>query len=228
MRKWTPVIPVSGAYLFSAFAYSRLPESVRPDFSSLLPVSSTDQDALPRAFVLLMLPTMALIVWILLNALSRVRSGARPLPEWWINENTGAAAVKRFEPTFGTIVFTVTTLLALMHFALLGSLLGWPSWSYKVMTAIIGFGLVAAGNVMPRTKPNWIVGMRTKRTLTHPDVWSSTHRLLGRLMIVSGILVVLTSIVDARAAALVAIVGWFASLIFAYLLGTRQADKVVA
>jgi uncharacterized membrane protein len=170
----------------------------------------------------LFIPTLCLAVWILFSVLAKVRGPTKGLPEWWLNEKTGAASVEKFEPTYTTIVFSVTALFALFHIVFLGSLLGWPVWSYRVATLVFGIGLMAAGNVMPRVRPNWIVGLRTKRTLSDPSVWSRTHRILGALLIGVGTLVVLTSFVALRYAMLVGVVGLLAAFVVSYSLGTRS------
>jgi uncharacterized membrane protein len=151
-----------------------------------------------------------------------------PLPQWWLNEKTGSAAVTKFEPTFNTIVFSVTALLALFHIVFLGSLLQWPQWSYRAATMIFGLGLMAAGNVMPRVRPNWIVGLRTKRTLSDPVAWSKTHRLLGVLLIGVGALVVVSSIIAPRFALSIGLIGFLIALPASHVIGTRSVPEAVS
>ncbi|HVD61248.1 MAG TPA: SdpI family protein [Gemmatimonadaceae bacterium] len=225
MRRWATAIPVAAAFAFSAAVFSRLPESADPNFSAVFPLPPSDGDMLPRTFLALMLPVTALVSWVLVNLLSRVSKGGKPLPDWWINENTGAAAVKRFEPTFNTILFAVMSLFLLIHLALLGSVLGWPAWSYQVIVAIFGLGLIGAGNVMPRTKPNWMMGLRTKRTLADPVVWSRTHRMFGAMMVVAGALVIVSAIVAVRYALVIAVGTLAVGSVIAYVFGTRSSSK---
>ena len=227
MRKWTSVIPIVGAYALSAAMFSRLPDVGHPDLSPLIPISLPGGEGLPRIAVALLIPTIGLVLWILLSALAKVGGPRRPLPEWWLNEQTGSESVERFAPTYATIVFAVTSLLALMHVALVAGVLHWPLWTYKILTAILGIGFIAAGNVMPRTRPNWIVGVRTKRTLTDRTAWQRTHRVLGALFMGLGTVVVLTSIVAPRYALAVAVLGLLPSLIVAHAFGTRDTDTVV-
>lgn len=221
MRRSITAIPVVAAFAFSAAVFSRLPVSSHPDFSAALPIEFAQGEPLSRVAAALLLPTVALLVWALLTALAKVERGRKPLPGWWLNEQTGAVAVRRFEPTYATLTFAVVSLVVLMHVALLGSLLGWPAWSYRIFTALLGFGLIAAGNVMPRTRPNWIVGLRTKRTLSDPAVWLRTHRLLGALMVFSGSVVILASVVAPRHALASAVVLLLVSFVVAQVAGTR-------
>lgn len=227
MRRWTPAIPIVGSYALSAAIFSRLPEVGHPDLSPLIPISFPSGEGVSRIAVALLLPTIAFGVWILLTALAKVGGPRKPLPEWWLNEETGSESVQRFAPTYATITFALASLFALMHIALVAGVLRWPLWTYQILTAILGVGFIAAGNIMPRTRPNWIVGVRTKRTLTDRKAWQGTHHVLGALMMGLGAIVVVASIVAPRYALSVAVLGLLPSLIIAHAFGTRDADTVV-
>jgi hypothetical protein len=224
MRKWMEGVPTLTAYAASAALFTRLPVAGNLDLSPLVPPGiQASGGPVSRTIAALLIPTICLAVWILFSLLAKVRGPAKPLPEWWLNEKTGAASVEKFEPTYNTIVFSVTALLALIHVVLLGSLIGWPEWSYRAATIIFGIGLMAAGNVMPRVRPNWIVGLRTKRLLSDPVIWSKTHRLLGSLLIAVGILVVIASLVAPRYALFIGLLGFLVALPVAHTIGTRPA-----
>lgn len=227
MRRWTPSIPIVASYALSAAIFSRLPDVGHPDLSPLIPLRLPSGDGVSRWAVALLLPTIAFGVWVLLSALAKVGGPRKPLPEWWLNEETGSESLQRFAPTYATITFALASLFALMHIALVAGVLHWPLWTYKVLTAILGVGFIAAGNIMPRTRPNWIVGLRTKRTLTDRAAWQRTHRVLGALMMGLGAVVVVASIVAPRYALSVAVLGLLPSFIVAHAFGTRDADTVV-
>ena len=225
MRKWHAAIPVAAAYAFSAMVFPRLPASARLRSTLFLPFTPPEGGPISRVAAALLLPTVALGVWLLFTALSSVKAPRPPLPEWLLNETTDANAVSRFRPTYSTIAFAVTALVALMHVVLLGNLLGWPDWTYQLATALLGFGMAAAGNVIPRTRPNWIMGVRTKRTLADRATWLKTHRLLGALLIASGGLVVLVSLVAPTYALVVALGSLLVSLVASHQLGTRHGPQ---
>ena len=227
MRKWTAAAPIAGAYIISAAMYARLAPSARPDFSPLLPFDVPAGDV-PRTMVVLFIPTLALAVLLLLTSIARIRGTVKGLPEWWINESVGSESIARFDSTFTTILFALMSLFLLMHVAFIGAYQSWPAWTFQVETMILGLGLIAAGNIMPRVKPNWIVGMRTRRTLSDPIIWARAHRTLGALMMAAGASVVAVSVFASQ----YAVVWWAASLllsfILAYVLGTRSGKKPVS
>ena len=206
MRKWTAAIPVVASFALSAAVYGKLPRIANPDFSALVPMNLPPSGPLGRLASALLLPTVALAVWLLLTSLAKVRSAKPPLPQWLLNENTGAKSIGRFEPTYETIIFGVTALLFLMHAGLIAAMLSLPAWIFQALTASIGLGMIAIGNVLPRTKPNWIAGVRTKQTLSDPAVWARTHRLAGLLMMIAGSVVIAASIFAPQYAVIVAIV----------------------
>jgi hypothetical protein len=224
MRKYSGLIPVGAAYLASALVYNKLPADAAIDLSPILPVRGASNDTMPALAVALLIPTLALVVYFFLERLAAVTGAKPPLPEWLLNEKTGSAGVKRFEPTFHSVVFAVTALLALFHLVLLGSILGWPGAFFRSVTALLGFGLIAIGNVMPRVRPNWIVGIRTKRTLTDPDAWARTHRALGMLLILAGAVTVIATLLAPSWALIVAAVTLLASLALSGLQGMRRLD----
>lgn len=224
MRKWMSGIPVVGAYALSGAVYTRLAPEVTPDFSPLLPFHVAAEGPVPRIVVAFLIPTIALIVWLLLGFLVKVRGPVKGVPQWWLNENVGSAAISRFEPTYETIMFSVTALLALMHFVFVGASLGWPSSIFQLATAVLGLGFIAVGNVMPRVRPNWIVGLRTKRTLSDPSAWAMTHRLLGALLMAAGAATIVLSVIAPRYALLGGLLALLAALTVAHFFGTRAAD----
>src|SRR5687768_13534430 len=103
MRKWTSVIPVAASFGLTAAVFGRLPAAARVDISALLPVALPSGEPVPRSAAALLFPAVALGVWLLFTTLAKIKKGGPPLPGWWLNEETGARAVQRFEPTYNTI-----------------------------------------------------------------------------------------------------------------------------
>lgn len=221
MRKWTTITPVVAAFAISAAAYSRMPERGPLDLSPLVPFNVDASGIAGRLGIALLVPATALGVWLLLNSLASIRGPVRGLPQWWLNEATGSEALSRFEPTYNTIAFAVTSLLALMHAAIVASFIGAGSWIYPVLTLLTGAGMIAVGNILPRVRPNWIVGLRTRRTLSDPRIWARVHRLAGALTIMSGSLMIAASLFAPRYALLVGFVALLLSLPAAYFIAAR-------
>lgn len=66
------------------------------------------------------------------------------------------------------------------------------SWA-RMVISLLGLLYLFLGNQQGKVKPNGSVGVRNRWTLADPDVWNRTHRLSGKLLFASGLLVLLTS-----------------------------------
>ena len=56
----------------------------------------------------------------------------------------------------------------------------------------LGLALIAVGNLLPRTRPNLAVGIRTTRTLTDRQAWMRTHRAAGYVLVAMGAVIALS------------------------------------
>jgi uncharacterized membrane protein len=227
MRKWIPAFVIGATYLFSAWAFRRLPERVSLRWDALFPgFPATESDVMSRGFAAFLIPTLALVIWLLLRgAASKAaeRLGKRVMPAWLVSDRTGAEAFERFGPTFDVIVLLVVGFISLLHVVVLGSTIGWGGWAAQGFAVVIGVGIMVLGNIMPRTRPNWVAGLRTKRTLSDPDLWRRTHRFFGALLMVTGAAVIGVSLISAPYALLLAAVGLILSSLLASALGSRAA-----
>ena len=91
-------------------------------------------------------------------------------------------------------------LLAIM--ALVEALVAAPAFGLAfpatTMLAGVGLFLVAIGNVLPKSRPGFFVGIRTPWTITDPDNWIATHRYGGRIMVAGGIAILALSLLPMR------------------------------
>jgi uncharacterized membrane protein len=70
-----------------------------------------------------------------------------------------------------------------------------PAFGYELHSNIIMIGVgvmfVLIGNVLPKSRPGFFVGIRTPWTITDTDNWIATHRLGGKLMMLAGIVMII-------------------------------------
>ena len=57
-----------------------------------------------------------------------------------------------------------------------------------------GILLIVIGNLLPRARPNWFVGIRTPWTLSSDRVWEKTHRFGGRVFVAGGLLITIAAL----------------------------------
>lgn len=63
----------------------------------------------------------------------------------------------------------------------------------NIIIAIVGGFDAVFGNYLQTVKPNYFIGIRTPWTLENEQTWKKTHRLAGRMWMVGGLLIVITS-----------------------------------
>jgi uncharacterized membrane protein len=82
---------------------------------------------------------------------------------------------------------------ATVLFGLLGLLSG-RDWAGQIVPVMLGLAMISIGNLLPRTRPNLALGIRTRRTLSDRALWIRTHRSTGYLVVALGFVIVLSAI----------------------------------
>lgn len=75
------------------------------------------------------------------------------------------------------------------------------TWA-RLVLSLFGLLFLFLGSQDGKVKPNGDMGIRTRWTLTDPDVWNRTQRLFGWLTFLSGLLVLMSSFLLAEAVTL--------------------------
>lgn len=65
---------------------------------------------------------------------------------------------------------------------------------------LVGILFAVIGNLMPKFKHNYFIGIRTPWTLASETVWYRTHRLCGPLWVIGGLMMLLAAFLPATAA----------------------------
>jgi hypothetical protein len=152
-----------------------------------LPGPFLDQKLSARFLVAFTLPTTALVIYTLFRSLwkhDRVRSG------------NGA-----FEVTYHAIVLRVLLFVLALHVLVMLQLTGAMDTvglrlsAGRAVVVLFGVVLIAIGNLLPRTRPNIAVGVRTNRTLTNTQLWQQVHRVSGYATVGLGVVIAVTGLV---------------------------------
>lgn len=163
---------VAAGYLAAVIAYPALPGP----FLEEAPTA--------RVLVAFTLPTTALVIYALFRSLwlhDRIRSG------------NGV-----FESTYHAIVLRVVLFIVAMHALVMNELtqataaIGLPLPGGRIVIVMLGVAMMAIGNLLPRTRPNVAVGLRTRRTLSNALLWQQVHRSSGYITVALGAVVVAT------------------------------------
>jgi putative oxidoreductase len=93
--------------------------------------------------------------------------------------------------TVHAVVFVLV--LYALALATLADMPGVRSIAPRAVAVLVGVLFVGVGNLLPRTRPNLLIGIRTARTLEDRELWTRIHRTCGYLAVGFGIVVALAS-----------------------------------
>jgi uncharacterized membrane protein len=95
-----------------------------------------------------------------------------------------------FESHYYTIIFLVSLLMILMEMATI-AISFHMNWNVKtISTGGCGILMAFIGNIMPKFKHNYFVGIRTSWTLADENVWYLTHRFASKIWVVGGLVMI--------------------------------------
>jgi uncharacterized membrane protein len=166
------VLIVTAGYGLGAVLYTALP----------------DQAPLARPMAAFLLPTAALVT----DAMLRGLIARQPFE--------GANAPDMLA-TYDAVMLRLMLFLMGVHATVLVGLLGrLPDrpWAARIVPALLGLTMIGVGNLLPRTRPNLAIGIRTRRTLSDRAVWAHTHRIAGYALVTGGLLVVVAAVAAPR------------------------------
>ncbi len=133
----------------------------------------------PR-YVLFLLPMMIpLFDWLLL--------GCRKL-------DPKRANYAKFADSFDTLRFLIAMIMFCTY--LMTAAEAWQSGMLQIQRIsllLLGTMVCVCGNIMPRFRPNYFIGIRNPWTLHNEQVWCSTHRISGWLWFFGGIMICLSA-----------------------------------
>lgn len=166
----------------TAVLYARLPVSIPIHWDSA--GAADGWAAKPWAFLLASSPVLA-------TALVRIAAAVDPR----------YSNIKAREGTFVVVVVSVAALAASLHLITIVTALGLlVGTDLRLVPLAAGLAFVAIGNVMPRLKWNYTVGIRLPWTLADEGVWRATHRFGGVAFVLAGLATAATAFMPERAA----------------------------
>jgi uncharacterized membrane protein len=164
------IAAIAMAYLVGIAAYSRIPDPFCEFGCS---------PALARPLIAFALPSAIAVVVVVLGMLWH-RDPIR-------DRDAGTDAT--YHAVIGTVVLFLLGLHVAVVFALMSQLR--PDVVRTVAHAVpvmFGVTLVVIGNLLPRFRPNIVIGIRTSRTLTDRAAWARTNRVAGYATVGTGLM----------------------------------------
>lgn len=177
MRKWYPALLVILAFVIGAMAYGKLPPRVPIHWDAHGRANGWGSPAVD-AFVM---PWVIAGMWLLFAVIPRID----PL----------RANYEKFAGTYTLLVNLILTFMFVIHIATLGAAMGMRVDMARIAPMLIGLLFIGMGNVLPRARRNWFVGIRTPWTLSSDRVWERTHRLGGYLFTAAGVIALIVALI---------------------------------
>ncbi|MDI6666277.1 DUF1648 domain-containing protein [Leuconostoc falkenbergense] len=89
----------------------------------------------------------------------------------------------------------------------------------SVIALVVGLVFIVLGNYLPKTTPNYMIGIRLPETLHNSGIWQKTNRIGGFVMVVAGFILIITGIIGNT----IAVIGLILSMVLIILVPTIYA-----
>ncbi|MCD6204391.1 MAG: SdpI family protein [Candidatus Marinimicrobia bacterium] len=165
---------------------------------------------------LFMMPIVVMVVILLVTFLPRIEPRKK-------NINLSMKA-------YNLVIISIILVFATLHIVMIMNALGKSLSIGKIVPALIGVLFIVIGNYMGKIRSNFMLGIKTPWTLSSELSWNKTHRLGGRLFILSGFLIIISSfMLSGTARMIILLISVFGtviiSFIYSYLIWKGDPDK---
>ncbi len=131
----------------------------------------------------------------------------------------------KFEDTFYMFQFGFALFLLVMQMLLIAFAMEWIDVLPSLGNVIMGILFIFLGNVLPKIKYNYSMGIKTPWTLANEQVWYLTHRTSGKIWVIAGLLMLVIGLIPQPwkeyAFATVIVITVFSAYILSYIYFKR-------
>ena len=176
-------------------------------------ISGQPDSFLPREQALLIMPLLIAVVGLIF---------------WGVGRFSPPAQLEAGRFAWRTVVPSVFGLFLIIQTCMVLIGMGYPDVTVRLICGSLGVMLVLLGNIMPKTQPNGLAGIRLP-WLHDPAVWRKTQRVGGLLFVADGLILLVASLLLAEATLLLAVIGialiipLAVTTIYSYRLTHRQS-----
>jgi uncharacterized membrane protein len=168
--KWLCLILILIAFGLSFIFYPVLPEQMPVHWG----INGIADRYEYKAFGAFLLPLIMFILFIIMRFLPKVD----PKKDNYV----------RFGRTYDLILNGILLFLFVFHLMALSLTLGWIQNTNYFIHVFLGVLFIFLGNYMPKVKQNYFIGFRTPWAIANEEVWKKTHRLGGKVFVITGFL----------------------------------------
>lgn len=169
------LVIIACAFLLTIVFYNKLPELVPTHWNAAGEIDGYGS----KVFGAFMAPVIMIFTW----------TGMKFLPKIDPRKNN----YEKFEKSYSVIISLLITFFLIIHVVTLLAGMGYEVSIDKIIPSIVGILFIVIGNYMPKIKSNYFYGIKTPWTLSSDTSWRKTHRLGGKVFIISGFIIILSS-----------------------------------
>ena len=96
----------------------------------------------------------------------------------------------------------------------------------SVIIIFMGVLFAVIGNIMPKVKQNYSLGIKIPPTLHDKENWYKTHRFAGKIWVLGGVIICLTAVFENIFVFMaITLVIAFAPMVYSYAIANRKNEK---
>lgn len=103
--------------------------------------------------------------------------------------------IRKSMPAIQVMISSTVILLAFVQLIIIGESFNIDIFGIKILFSAIGILFVITGNYLTKMRSSFFFGIRTPWTLSSDYVWKKTHRIAGKLFVLAGAIIFLTSFI---------------------------------
>lgn len=138
-------------------------------------------------FIMTALAAVFVVFWQLFVTLFE-RKARRAADEKAQKEARANAKLLIYAGAFQTAVMTVIQLIFAFAACNVNAMpLDSMMWTFTVLTVACGIGEIVLGNILPKTRRNSAIGVRTTWSMKNDAVWAKSNRFGGTVLCIAGV-----------------------------------------
>lgn len=124
------------------------------------------------------------------------------------------------QKVFTVLIWSLPLLLNVVQIVTFRHALNYHINIGSVILPVIGLLFIVLGNYLPKTTPNYMVGIRLPETLHNSENWQKTNRLGGFTMVFAGFILLITGIIGN----MIAVIGLIVAMVITILVPAVYAS----
>ena len=134
---------------------------------------------------------------------------------------------KNYNPKmFGLVLWICPALSLLLNAFVYATALGNDLAVETIMPMLVGLMFVIIGNLLPKCRQSYTMGIKLPWTLNNEENWNKTHRFAGKIWVIGGLMIMATAFLGSFWLLMIALLAMCAvPTVYSYLLYRKQEKQ---